>query len=243
MGIHPDALALRVAVLLVMATLLVGGCASDRAGLRPNTLGFREQGEGWRLLFDGKTTEGWRGFGKSTFPDQGWVIEDGWLRHVPKAGGGDVISRELFTDFEFEFEWRIAAGANSGVKYLIDEKRGSPIGHEYQVIDDALHPDAAHGPKRQTAALYDALPPQSPPIRPAGEINQSRIRVKGDQVEHWLNGRKVLVYTLGSPELMAAKAASKFSKEQRWGTKFATPILLQDHQDEVWYRSLRIRPI
>ena len=231
------------AVLLVLAALSATGCVSNRSTLAPNTLGVREQREGWKLLFDGKTTEGWRGFGKPAFPDKGWVVEDGWLRHVPKAGGGDVITRDLFTDFEFEFEWRIAPGANSGVKYLIDEKRGSAVGHEYQVIDDALHPDASHGPKRQTAALYDALPPLAPPIRPAGQINQSRIRVQGDQVEHWLNGRKVLGYTLGSPELMAAKAASKFSKEQRWGTKFPTPILLQDHQDEVWYRSLRIRAL
>lgn len=243
MRMNPDALCRRGALLFVMATLLVAGCASDRTVPGPNTLGSREQREGWKLLFDGKTTGGWRGFGKPAFPDKGWVVEDGWLRHVPKAGGGDIVTQELFTDFEFEFEWRIAAGANSGVKYLIDEKRGSAVGHEYQVIDDALHPDAAHGPKRQTAALYDALPPQAPPIRPAGEINQSRIRVNGDQVGHWLNGRKVLGYTLGSPELMAAKAASKFSKESRWGTKFPTPILLQDHQDEVWYRNLRIRAL
>ncbi len=194
-------------------------------------------------MFDGTDTAGWRSFGKPGFPDKGWVIEDGWLHHVAGAGGGDIITRETFTDFELEFEWRIAPGGNSGVKYLIDERRGSPIGHEYQVIDDAAHPDAAHGPKRQTAALYDALAPVQAPTRPAGELNRSRIVVRGYDVEHWLNGKRVLDYRLESEALMAAKAASKFKGEGKWGTRFATPILLQDHRDAVWFRNIRIRSL
>ena len=195
------------------------------------------------VLFDGTSTAAWRGFGKPAFPEQGWVVEDGWLKHRAKGGGGDVITTNRFTNFELGFTWRVTPGANSGVKYFIDEQRGSAIGHEYQVIDDASHPDALHGPKRQTAALYDALPPVNPPIRPAGQTNESRIVVRGMQVEHWLNGQRVLGYTLGSPELQAAKAASKFKNEVRWGTQFATPILLQDHGDEVWYRDVWIRPL
>jgi hypothetical protein len=195
----------------------------------------------WKVLFDGTGTEAWRGFLKTDFPAQGWVVQEGWLHHVAGAGGGDIITRETFGDFELEFEWRIAPGGNSGVKYFIDEKRGSPVGHEYQVIDDAAHPDAAHGPKRQTAALYDALAPVKAPTRPAGEINQSRIVVRGNHVEHWLNGQRVLEYELGSEALMAAKAASKFKGEAGWGTRFKTPILLQDHRDAVWYRNIRIR--
>ncbi len=194
-------------------------------------------------LFDGHSTQAWRGFGKPAFPAQGWVIEGDWLKHQPKGGGGDIITRELFTNFELEFEWKIAQGGNSGVKYFIDEVRGAPIGHEYQVIDDALHPDAAHGPNRKTAALYDALPPVGAPIKPPGEINVSRILVRGRQVEHWLNGVRVLQYKLESPELLAAKAKSKFKNETRWGTRFATPILLQDHGDEVSYRKIRIREL
>lgn len=206
---------------------LLAGC-----GVRPGP---------WQRLFDGRDTTAWRAFGKSDFPARGWVAEDGWLKHLAKGGGGDLVTRETFTDFELRWEWRVARGGNSGVKYFIDEKRGAPIGHEYQLIDDAAHPDAAHGPKRQTAALYDALPPRHAPVRPAGEVNESRIVVRGTRVEHWLNGRRVLQYELGSPALASAKAASKFSREDRWGTRFPTPILLQDHQDEVWFRNIRIR--
>ncbi len=199
--------------------------------------------KGWKPLFDGTDTAGWKGFGKAAFPEQGWVIQDGWLHHVAGAGGGDIITRETFTDFELEFDWRIAPGGNSGVKYLIDERRGSPVGHEYQVIDDAAHPDAAHGPKRQTAALYDALAPSEAPTLPAGGINRSRIVMRGYNVQHWLNGRRVLDYQLESEALMEAKAASKFKGEARWGTRFPTPILLQDHRDAVWFRNIRIRSL
>jgi hypothetical protein len=162
----------------------------------------------WIVLFDGKSTAGWRGFGKPTFPEQGWIVKDGWLTHVAKGGGGDIITDRFFTDFELRFEWKISTGGNSGVKYFIDEARKAAIGHEYQLIDDAAHPDAKLGPKRQTAALYDALPAQSPRVKPAGQINESAIIVHGDSVEHWLNGDCVLKYRIGSPELAAAKAAS-----------------------------------
>lgn len=209
----------------------------------PDALTSAEARAGWRLLFNGTNTAGWRAFGKPGFPAQGWLVENGWLKHRAQGGGGDILTTEKFTNFELTWEWRIAAGANSGVKYFIDEARGTAIGHEYQLIDDALHPDALQGPKRQTAALYDALPPTSHPVRPAGEINQSLLLVRGDHVEHWLNGVKVLAYEIGSPELTAAKAQSKFQHEAKWGTRFATPILLQDHGDEIWFRSLRLRPL
>jgi hypothetical protein len=131
--------------------------------------------------FDGHSTSGWRAFGKADFPAKGWVVEDGWLKHQAKGGGGDIITAEQFVDFDLTWEWRVAPGANSGVKYFIDEGRGAPIGHEYQLIDDKLHPDALIGPKRQTASLYDALPPTSHPLKPAGEINASRILVRGNR--------------------------------------------------------------
>lgn len=210
---------------------------------KPNQLQPLQQEIGFHLLFNGNNTDGWRTFGKPEFPAKGWLVEDGWLKHQANGGGGDIITTEKFTDFELWWTWKIAAGANSGVKYFIDESRGAPIGHEYQLIDDARHSDAKVGPQRQTASLYDALPPAGHPVRPAGAINSSRIIVRGNHVEHWLNGARVLSYEIGSDELAAAKAKSKFRNEAKWGTKFATPILLQDHGDEIWFRDLVIRPL
>jgi len=234
---------LACAALTLLLLPACGTFSSSRSVPQPNHLSSSERAAGWRLLFNGQDTTGWRAFGKPEFPAKGWVVEDGWLKHVAKGGGGDILTTEKFTDFELSWEWRAAAGANSGLKYFIDEARGSAIGHEYQLIDDALHPDALVGPKRQTASLYDALPPTSDPVKPAGEVNTSRIIVRGDHVEHWLNGARVLAYELGSPALVAAKAQSKFSKEAKWGTKFATPILLQDHGDEIWFRNVKLRPL
>jgi len=212
----------------------------------PNQLTLEEQKAGWRLLFDGKTTGGWRGFKKTDFPADKWAVRDGCLAKTATGtgdshGGGDIVTLDTFSDFDLRFEWRIAPGANSGVKYFVTEERADPIAHEYQVLDDGRHPDARVGPRRQTAAFYDVLPSAADkPLRPVGEWNQSRILVKGNHVEHWLNERKVLEYELGSPELKAAIARSKFKDVAGFGTRIKGHILLQDHGDEVCYRSLKI---
>lgn len=203
-----------------------------------------ERAAGWRLLFDGVSTSGWRGFKKPAFPDTGWVIEDGCLKHERRRRGGDLITDRTFNDFEFSFEWRLGPGSNSGLKYFITERRPGAIGHEYQIIDDKAYGFAQPGNKQQTAGFYDILAPtawQEP--RPPGQFNHSRIVVQGSNVQHWLNGLKTLEYELGSPQVLEAVAASKFKNIEGFGTKLEGHLLLQDHGGEVWFRNLKLREL
>ena len=210
----------------------------------PNQLTDAEKQAGWKLLFDGKTTQGWRGYGKQTFPDKGWTVEDGILKKVAKVRGGDIITGETFGDFDLSWEWRISLAGNNGIKYLVTEDRPSAPGHEYQMIDDQRHPDAKVGPHRATSSFYDVLPPaDDKPLKPVGEWNLSRVVVQGNHVEHWLNGKKVLEYELGSDALNAAIAKSKFKNSTGFGTKIKGHIMLTDHQGETWYRNIRIREL
>jgi hypothetical protein len=227
---------------MLLGVWCAGVAGAGEPATVPNQLTPAEKAAGWRLLFDGQTTSGWRGFRKPEFPSQGWSVVEGCLKHAAKAGGGDIITQETFDDFELEFEWRLAPGANSGVKYFILEERGSPIGHEYQVVDDDRHPDGRRGPKWQTGSFYDCLPAATNKhLLPAGQFNRSRIVVQGKQVEHWLNGVKTVQYDLESEALKAAVAASKFKNVTGFGAKVRGAILLQDHGDEVWYRNLKLR--
>ena len=203
-----------------------------------------EKAAGWKLLFNGKDLTGWRMFNKQTPPGSGWQVIDGILTKPAKAPGGNIVTTESFTDYELVWEWKIAAKGNNGLKYLIDEKRGGAPGPEYQMLDDSGHPDAKVGPKRQTAALYDILPPAADKkLKAPGEWNESKILVKGNQVEHWLNGAKVLSYELGSEELKAAIAKSKFKSAAGFGEKVTGPIMITDHSDEVSFRTIKIHPL
>jgi hypothetical protein len=208
---------------------------------RANVLSKAAREAGWRNLFNGKNTDQWRGFKKEAFPDKGWVIENDCIKHISKGGGGDIITKQKYGQFDFQWEWKVAPGANSGVKYFIMEERGGAIGHEYQVIDDSKHPDALRGPKWQTAAFYDVFPANNRVLQPVGSFNKSRVLIKGQKVEHWLNGVMVLHYTLGSQEVLDAVANSKFKKVDKFGYRHQGHILLQDHQDEVHYRNLKIK--
>jgi hypothetical protein len=206
-----------------------------------NTLTGAEKAAGWKLLFDGKSLAGWRAYGGGS-PGPGWKVEEGVLKKLDGVRGGDLITEAEFGDFDLSWEWRIAPKGNNGIKYLVTEKRRGAPGHEYQMIDDLENSDGKLGPRHQTASFYDVLPPvaDKSPTR-AGEWNQSRILIQGNHVEHWLNGKKVLEYTLGSPELKAAIARSKFKNAAGFGEKIAGHIMLTDHHDECWFRNLKIR--
>jgi hypothetical protein len=213
-----------------------------------NTSPHPSTGERSRALFDGRTPAGWRGYKQQTFPTNGWVIEDGWLHCLGKSaknGGGDIVTVKEYQDFDLQWEWKQAPGGNSGVKYFITEDRKSATGHEYQMIDNERHADAQRADgKRATAAFYDVLKPAVPtPTKPAGETNHSRILAKGNHVEHWLNGVKVLEYECDSDEVKAAVANSKFKSVPGFSDHIRGHILLQDHDTEVWFRNIRIQEV
>jgi hypothetical protein len=216
-----------------------------RAADTPNTLTPAEKSAGWRLLFDGKTTSGWRGYKKPDMAGLRWKLENGALC-LPSSDGSDtrgardIISTDTFGDFDLSWQWQVKPGSNSGLKYFVVESGDAAIGHEYQLIDDARHADAKISTERQTASFYDVKSATSHPTKPVGEWNTSRVLVKGNHVEHWLNGTKVLEYELGSPEVLAAVKDSKFKDVAGFGTKKQGHILLQDHGDAVCYRSLKI---
>jgi hypothetical protein len=203
--------------------------------------------DGWIDLFDGKSLNGWRGYKQPDASKTRWKVEDGMLTVDPgdgsdTRGARDLITKDTYENFDLTFEWKVSPGGNSGVKYFVLEDRDSAIGHEYQIIDDTKHADAKIGAHRQTAAFYDVLPASNRPLKPAGEFNQSRVVVNGRNVEHYLNGTRVLQYELSSPQLQAAIDKSKFKGIERFGKPQKGHILLQDHGDRVWYRSVRLRP-
>ena len=214
-----------------------------------NQLTAKEKAAGWKLLFDGQTTQGWHTFKTQSFPDRGWLAEAGWLHCLGKGGGnkggGEIISDAQFKDFELQWEWKLAARGNSGVKYFVLETRSEALGHEYQMIDDERATGVDKGNRKQlTAAFYAVLAPTVPtPVKPPGEINFSRVLVKGNHAEHWLNDVKVLEYECGSEVVKKAVSASKFKEKAGFGDKVTGHLLLQDHNSEVWFRNLKIREL
>lgn len=217
-----------------------------------NFLSEKEKKEGWRLLFDGKSTNGWRGAYKETFPEYGWTVENGELIVLPSGGaesqhGGDIITVDQYDNFELAFDFKLTEGANSGVKYFVVERQpkspGSAIGLEFQVLDDERHPDAKMGMNgnRTVGSLYDLIPAKDKTVKPIGEWNQARIVVRGKHVEHWLNSAKVVEYERGSPEFRKLVAGSKYKKFENFGEAPQGHLLLQDHGDRVAYRNIKLR--
>lgn len=227
-----------------------------------NTLSKREKAQGWSLLWDGKTTQGWRGAKLKQFPATGWQIDDGVLSVLSSDGGestngGDIISDREFSNFELEVDFNITQAANSGIKYFVDPNllkgKGSAIGLEFQILDDIGHPDAKRGVKgnRTVGSLYDLITaanlsePSNDKKRfnGVGKWNRARIVVRGSKVEHWLNNIKVVEYERGTQMFRALVAYSKYAKWPNFGEWSKGPILLQDHGDFVSFRNIKIREL
>ena len=208
-----------------------------------NTLTPQEKADGWQLLFNGKDLSNFRQFGSDANPGPGWKIEAGIIRKIGRIPGGQIITKDKYGDFTLSWEWKISPKGNNGIKYLVVEDRANAPGPEYQILDDTGHPDGKIGPHRQTACLYDILPPaENKPLNPIGEWNHSKIVVKGKSVEHWLNGIRVLAYELESNELKAAIAKSKFANAKDFEKKVNGHIMLTDHIDECSFRNMKILP-
>jgi hypothetical protein len=224
-----------------------------------NSISEEERAEGWVLLFDGRTLDGWRGIGRDEIPAGHWIVEEDAIKKVSSGDvprqadgqpiqGGDLMTVRTYGDFELRLEWRINPGGNSGIKYNVSEEMSisvppqqAAIGFEYQIIDDSVNPDALVGPNRSAAALYDLIAPQNKTLKSVGEWNEARVVFRGRHGEHWLNGQKVLEFDLGTPEMNGFIAASKYRDIPGFGEKRRGHIVLQDHGDAVWFRNIKVR--
>lgn len=241
---------------IAICLAVVVGFASS-AFSQDNTLSKKQQQAGWIRLFDGKSSKGWKGAFKEGFPKNGWEIKDGMMIVQPSDGkesvnGGDIVTIDLYSDFELLVDFKLTDSANSGIKYFVDpaqpvpENPRSALGLEYQVLDDATHPDAKLGRNgnRTLGSLYDLMPaPGDKPVAPIGEWNHARIISKGDHVEHWLNDTKLLEYDRGSAAFKELIAISKYKDLKGFGTVKAGRILLQDHGNKVYFKNIYLRKL
>jgi hypothetical protein len=252
-----NATVLKMSFTLLLCTILMSACKEkqndssdsqmENQDSQLNSLSESEKGEGWQLLFDGKSMENFKGFRKDEVPSA-WKVEDGAIAFAGERGG-DLITKDQYKDFEFSVDWKISEGGNSGIMYHVSEDTAYHntynSGPEMQVLDDERHPDAKQGVNgnRQAGALYDLIPLSTPAVKPAGQWNTAKLLVKGGHVEHWLNGKKVVEYEIGSPEWDSLISKSKFAPMKGFGREERGHIALQDHGDKVWFRNLKIRTL
>ena len=256
-------LAIIAALAAASAVLAPAAASAQRASdtAAHNVLTAAERAAGWRLLFDGRSLAGWRGLGRDTVPSAYWTVRDGAIEkrasgqvpHAPDGQplvGGDLLTDSTYGDFELSWQWKISPGGNSGIKYNVSEALSITLephyaakGFEYQLLDDDRHADGKL-PTHRAAALYDLIAPNATKrLRRVGEWNTSRIVFRGRHGEHWLNGAEVVEYELGSPAMVAALAASKYRVIPWFAVRRRGPVVLQDHDDAVWFRDLKIREL
>jgi len=207
-----------------------------------NVVTEQEKGEGWTMLWDGTTTAGWRSIKTNAFPQNGWEIKDGTLSVLKEVYAGDIITENVYSNFILKVEFKLTKAANSGVKYLFNPKINGGTTLEFQILHPD-HPDAKLGKNgcRKVGSLYDVIPAPTAKLRPLDEWNSIQLVCNGKQVEHWLNGEKLISFERGSESFRAAVAQSKFSKAKKWGEAESGHILLQDHGDYVSYRNIKIK--
>jgi len=225
----------RLTYCTLLAVLIINGTSYAQDG----------SNKGEESLFDGKTLNGWRAAGKDTLPGAAWSVADGELTFDPAKGhGGDIVTTASFTSFDLSVDFKVSVGGNSGIKYFL--LPNTSLGCEYQIIDDSKHPDAKLGKdgNRTTASVYDLIPaPKDKPYKGAEVWNTARIVVKGDHVEHWLNGTKLVEYDRNSDAFHQAIAASKFKDTKGFSTPLSSPILLQAHGDLIHFRNIKIKQL
>jgi hypothetical protein len=230
----------RTVLLVIMAAM--AGIGALQAADQPNTLTDKEKEDGWKLLFDGETTAGWHGYNRKGFPE-GWAVQDGALTRVSPTV--DLVTDEEYASFDLQFDWKIAPNGNSGLFFHVVEspkfKETYFTGPEFQLLDNAGHPDGKNGPDRWAAANYALHAPSQNTAHPPGEWNRSRLVVNNGHVEHWLNGVKVVDYELWSDDWKARLAKSKFTKWPDYGMAKAGRIALQEHGNEVAFRNIKIK--
>lgn len=211
----------------------------------PQMVSAQQESGKWITLFDGKTLSGWRNAQHDTLPGKAWIVENGTLSFDPSKGdGSDIITRRSFKNFDLSIDFKVSEGGNSGIKYFLIPN--TSLGCEFQIIDDERHPDAKEGVNgnRKTGALYDILPAdKNKPDKPAGEWNTARIVVKGNHVEHWLNGVKILEYERGSKAFKQAIAQSKFKDTRGFAEAITSPVLLQAHGFRISFKNIKIKEL
>ena len=227
---------------LTALTVAVSAAPARSQSGANNTLTPAEQAAGWRLLFDGRSTAGWRGYREQAMPN-GWKVADGTLTKTDATG--DIITTDQFADFELSLEWRIARGGNAGLFYRGTEEFEKVYwsAPEYQLLDDA---NARDGRDRLTSAAsaYALYPAAAGIVKPAGEWNTTRIVARGARIEHWLNGQKVVQYDLWSPDWESKVKASKFAEWPKYGRAKSGHIAIQgDHNGALALRNIKIRTL